>query len=58
MLAKGLWMPKRKNLTSEEQHERFRAEEKRRVDAGMLSKDDQDDAIDAMIKKNIRDYGP
>ena len=50
-------MPKRKNLTAEEQHERFRAEEKRRVDAGMLSSDDEDAAIDAMIKKNIRDYG-
>jgi len=50
-------MPKRKTLTAEEQAERFRAEEEKRVKAGMLSKDDQDAAIDEMIRKNIRDRG-
>lgn len=50
-------MPKRKSLTAEEQHERFRAEEEKRVKAGMLGKDDQDAAIDAMIRKNIERYG-
>ena len=50
-------MPKRKNLTLAEQAEKFRREEQRRIDAGQLSTTDADAAIDAMIKKNIRDYG-
>ena len=50
-------MPKRKNLTQAEQEQRFREEEKKRIDAGMLSSDDADAAVDAMIRKNIKDYG-
>lgn len=50
-------MPKRKTQTPAEQAERFRLKEKKRVDAGMLPADDQDAAIDAMIRKNIQDFG-
>jgi hypothetical protein len=51
-------MPKRKSLTSEEQAERFRLAEQKRISGGMLSTKDSDAAIDAMITKNIKDHGP
>ena len=51
-------MPKRKTLTAEEQAERFRLAAEKRIAGGMLSPEDADAAIDAMIKKNIKDYGP
>ena len=51
-------MPKRKSLTPEEQAERFRLAEQKRIAGGMLSTEDNDAAIDEMIKKNLRDHGP
>lgn len=50
-------MPKRKSLTFEEQTERFRQEAQKRKDAGHLSIADADAAVDAMVKKSIRDHG-
>ena len=50
-------MPKRKKPTLEEQTERFREEEQKRIDAGMLSMPDADAAVDAMIRKSIKDHG-
>jgi hypothetical protein len=50
-------MPKRKTMTAAEQAEQFRLKEEKRVKAGMLPSEDQDAAIDAMIRKNIKDYG-
>jgi hypothetical protein len=53
----GPEMPKRKNRTAAEQAERFRSAAQKRIDAGMLSVADADDAVDAMIAKNIKDHG-
>ena len=50
-------MPKRKSLTAPEQAQKFRDEAKRRESAGLPSIAEADDAVDAMIRKNIRDYG-
>ena len=50
-------MPKRKSLTPAEQAEKFRLAAQKRRDAGMLSVEDADAAVDAMIAKNIKDYG-
>jgi hypothetical protein len=50
-------MPKRKSLTPAEQAEKFRLAAKKRADAGMLSVEDADAAMDAKIAQNIKDYG-
>ena len=50
-------MPRRKSLTAAEQAEKFRLAAKKRIDSGMLSVADAEDAVDAKIAKNIRDYG-
>ena len=50
-------MPKRKSLTPAEQAEKFRVAAQKRRDAGMLSIEDADAAVDALIAKNIKDYG-
>ena len=50
-------MPKRKNQTLEEQSDRFRREAKKRIDAGQPSIAEADAAVDAMIRKSIKDHG-
>jgi hypothetical protein len=50
-------MPKHKSLTPAEQAEKFRLAAKKRIDSGMLSIAAADDAVDAKIAKNIKDYG-
>lgn len=50
-------MAKRKSLTPAEQAEKFRLAAEKRRDAGRPSVEDADAAIDAMIAKNIKDYG-
>ena len=50
-------MPKAKTRTRDEQLERFRREAQKRFDSGQLSIPDADAAVDAMIRKNIEDYG-
>ena len=50
-------MPKRKSLTPEQQAEKFRDEAAKRRNAGLPSIAEADEAVDAMIRKNIRDYG-
>ena len=50
-------MPKRKSLTAAEQAQKFRDEAAVRKNNGLPSIAEADDAVDAMIKKNIRDYG-
>ncbi|QIK96125.1 hypothetical protein G7076_06385 [Sphingomonas sp. HDW15A] len=57
LFCQGAAMPKRKSLTPAEQAEKFRLAAKKRTDAGMPSVADADDAMDAKIAKNIRDYG-
>ena len=53
----GMKMPKRKSQTAAEQNERFRREEQNRAAAGLPSIAEADEAVDAMIRKNIKDYG-
>ncbi|HET9354533.1 MAG TPA: hypothetical protein VFO42_00040 [Sphingomicrobium sp.] len=50
-------MPKRKSLTAAEQVEKFRLAAKKRADAGIPSVADADEAIDALVAKNVRDHG-
>lgn len=51
-------MPRRrKALTPEEQAEKFRLAAKKRADAGMLSIEEADAAMDEKIAKNIRERG-
>lgn len=50
-------MPKRKKLTSAEQAEKFRLAAQKRIDSGLLSPDDADAVVDAMIRKNLKDHG-
>jgi hypothetical protein len=50
-------MPKRKPLTAAEQAQKFREQAKKRASAGLPSITEADDAVDAMIAKNIRDHG-
>ena len=56
-VCEGSLMPKRKPLTSAEQTEKFRFAAQKRIDSGLLSSDDADAAVDAMIRKNIKDHG-
>lgn len=52
-------MPRKKpGMTPEEQSEAFKREAQRRIDAGELSPTEADAALDALIRKNIRDHGP
>jgi hypothetical protein len=50
-------MPKHKSLTPEEQAEKFRLAADKRLKGGLLSTDAADAAVDAMIRKNIKDHG-
>ena len=50
-------MPKRKQLTPAEQAEKFRLAAQKRIDSGLLSTDDADAAVDAMIRQNLKDHG-
>jgi hypothetical protein len=51
-------MPKRKNPeTPAQQSERFRREAQKRIDAGQLSPAEADEAIDRMIRQNIKLHG-
>ena len=51
-------MPKRKNpLTPEEQRKRFEEEAEKRRRAGQLDPDAADAALDAMVRKSIKDHG-
>jgi hypothetical protein len=51
-------MPKAKNpMTEEERSKRFEEEVKKRKAAGDFDQKAADDAIDRMIRKNIRDRG-
>lgn len=50
-------MPKRKPLTAEEQAQKFRDAAAVRKQNGLPSHAEAEDAVDAMIRKNIRDYG-
>jgi hypothetical protein len=52
-------MPKKMNvLTPEEQRKRFEAEVQRLKDAGELDPDAAEAALDAMVRKSIKDQGP
>jgi hypothetical protein len=50
-------MPKRKSLTPAEQAEKFTLAAEKRRKAGIPSIAEADNAIDAMIAKNIKDHG-
>ena len=51
-------MPKAKNpITEEERSKRFEAEIKKREAAGDFDRDAAEDAIDRMVRKNIKDHG-
>lgn len=50
-------MPRPKRLTPAEQAEKFRLATKKRADAGIPSVADCEEAIDALIARNIRDHG-
>lgn len=51
-------MPKQKNpLTPAEQRRRFEAEVQRLKDAGELDPDEAEAALDAMVRKSIKDHG-
>ena len=50
-------MPKRKSLTAAEQAEKFREEAATRKSNGLPSIAEADEAVDAMIRKNLRDHG-
>jgi hypothetical protein len=50
-------MPKRKSLTAEEQAEKFRNAAAVRKQNGLPSIAEAEDAVDEMIRKNVRDYG-
>ncbi len=50
-------MPKRKPLTAEEQAQKFRDQAAVRKQNGLPSIGEADDAVDAMIRQNIRDHG-
>lgn len=44
-------------MTAKQQQEAFDREAKKRLDAGLPSAAESDDALDAMIRKSIRDHG-
>ena len=50
-------MPKHKPLTAEQQARKFRDEAAVRKNNGLPSLAEADAAVDAAIRKNIRDYG-
>ena len=51
-------MPRQKNkLTPEEQRKRFEEEVEKRRKAGLLDPDAADKALDAMVRKSIKDHG-
>jgi hypothetical protein len=50
-------MPKRINQTPAEQAEKFRLAAQKRSDAGLPSIAEADDAVDAMIRKNLEERG-
>ena len=50
-------MPRHKPMTANQQAAKFREEAARRKSVGLPSIAEADDAVDAMIKKNIRDHG-
>ena len=51
-------MPKAKNhITEEERSKRFEEEVRRRKEAGDFDQDAADAAIDAMVRKSIKDHG-
>ena len=50
-------MPKRKALTAAEQAQKFRDEAEMRKNKGLPSMAEDEAAVDAMIRKNIQDYG-
>ena len=53
-------MPKQKrpHLTPEERLKLFEAEVKKRSEAGDFDHDAADAALDAMVRKSIKDHGP
>ena len=51
-------MPKMKpRMTAKEQREAFEREAQRRLDAGLPSMVDSDAAMDALVRKSIKDHG-
>ncbi|MGZ2412108.1 hypothetical protein ACUXST_001529 [Sphingomonas sp. F9_3S_D5_B_2] len=44
-------------MTPEEQSEAFKQEAQRRIDAGELNPTDADAAMDALVRKSIKDHG-
>jgi hypothetical protein len=51
-------MPKAKNtLTPEEQRKRFEEEVRKLKDGGVFDPDAADKALDAMVRKSIKDHG-
>ncbi len=51
-------MPRTKpRMTPKEQKEAFQREAQRRIDAGLLSPGEADDAIDDLVRKSIKDHG-
>ena len=51
-------MPKRNpGMTPEEQKQAFRREAQRRIDAGELDADAADAALDALVRKSIKQHG-
>jgi hypothetical protein len=51
-------MPKKQSsLTPEEQRKRFEAEVQRLKEAGELAPDEAEAALDAMVRKSIKDHG-
>jgi hypothetical protein len=51
-------MPKAKNpITEEERSKRFEEEVRRRKEAGDFDQDAAEDALDAMVRKSIKDHG-
>ncbi len=51
-------MPKKANKESQaEQSERFRKDAQRLVDAGELNPTDAEAALDALVRRSIKDHG-
>ena len=54
-----MMMPQKKpGMTPDEQSERFKADAQKLIDAGELNPPVADDAIDAMIRENIKRQEP
>lgn len=52
-------MPKKKRQESQaEQSERFKRDAERLIEAGDLSPTEADAALDALVRKSIKDHGP